>query len=87
MRIERVILKHHRDVAILWFQCGHVAVADEDFPGGDFLKTCQHPQRRRFSTARWPKEYNKFTIANRQIDAMNGDHRTIRLANFFESNL
>jgi hypothetical protein len=51
VRIERVILKHHRDVAILRRPVVDDFAADIDVAGGDFLEARDHAQRRRLAAA------------------------------------
>ena len=51
VRVERVVLEHHRDVAVLGRQLGDVAVADVDRAGGDVLEPGEHAQRGRLAAA------------------------------------
>ena len=67
VRVERVILEDHSNVAILG---GHIV---DDRPiyrnlaGGDFLEPGDHPQRRRFAAARRADEYHEFFILDLDI--------------------
>jgi hypothetical protein len=49
LRIERVILEHHRDVALARSDLVHDALADPDAPGAERLEAREHPQRRRLA--------------------------------------
>jgi hypothetical protein len=51
MSIERVILEHHGDVAILRLQVVHDPAADLDRAAADLLEPGDHAQRRRFAAA------------------------------------
>jgi len=68
MRIERVILKHHRDVALGRLDVVDDAVADADLARRNGLDTRHHPQQRRLaaadgptSTQKWPSGTSKVT--------------------------
>ena len=52
MRIERVILEHHRDVAIHRRQIVDHLIVDQDAPGGDAFEPRDHAQRRRLAASR-----------------------------------
>ena len=51
VRIETVVLEHHRDVAILGRLVVDLFAADHHVAGGDFLKPCDHPHGRGLATA------------------------------------
>ena len=44
VRVERVVLKHHCDVAFARREARHVPLADRDRPAGDRLEPGEHPQ-------------------------------------------
>ena len=54
IRVQRVVLEDHRDVAALGRVVGHVAVADPERAGIDLLEPGEHPQRGRLARARGP---------------------------------
>ena len=70
VRIERVVLEHHGDVALFRRQIVDHPVADADFARGDVLKAGDHPQQRRFAAARWADQHDELAIADRNIDAV-----------------
>ena len=73
VRIERVILEHHGDVAFFGRQpIVHDAVTDADFPAGDVFEPGNHPQQRGFAAAGRPDEHDEFAVMDRNVDAM--DH-------------
>ena len=41
--VERVVLEHHRDVAVLGLRAGDIAVTDVDAPDVHRVKTGEHP--------------------------------------------
>ena len=45
VRIERVVLEHHRDVAVLGLEFVHHAAADRDLAGADRLEPGDHAQQ------------------------------------------
>src|SRR5205823_56542 len=47
MRIQRVVLKHHRDVAVSRFELVDAAVADPDFARVERLEAREHAEKRR----------------------------------------
>ncbi|MNI71851.1 hypothetical protein D3C73_1277520 [compost metagenome] len=51
MRIQRIILKHHGDIAVLRMQVVDDAVADNDIAARLLLKPRDHPQRGGFAAA------------------------------------
>jgi hypothetical protein len=51
VRVQRVILEHHRDVALLRREVGDVALADADHAVADALESGHQAQHRRFPAA------------------------------------
>ena len=51
VRVERVALEHHGDVAVARLQTGDVALADEHPAGGRRLEAGKNAQRRRLAAA------------------------------------
>ncbi len=67
VRIERVVLEHHGDVAIAR---GHVVddpVADRDRAGRDGLEPGEHTKGRRLAAARRPHEYDELAIGDGEV--------------------
>ena len=69
MRVERVILEHHRDVAILRRPVVDDLAADIDVAGGDFLEARDHAQRRRLAAAGRADQHDELVIGNVEVDA------------------
>ena len=70
VRIKRIVLKHHGDVAFRRRHAVHDAVADRNLPRGDPFKTRDHPQQCGFSTARGPDQNDELAIRNREVHAV-----------------
>ena len=74
VRVERVILEDHGDVAVFG---GHIV---DDRPiyrnlaGGDFLKSGNHPQRRGLAAARRADEYYEFFVLDLDIGVVHSHH-------------
>jgi len=51
------------------------AVADLDAAAGDFLKTRDHAQTRRFPTPRGADQHDEFPVPRLDIDVANNFHR------------
>jgi hypothetical protein len=52
VRVERVVLEHHRHVAVLRRHVVDDLAVDRDLAVGDLLEPCDHAQRRRLAAAR-----------------------------------
>ena len=76
MRVERVVLKDHGDVAVFGRDVVDDVLADADGAGRDFFQAGDHAQRRRFSTARRPDKDDEFAIGNVQTGIVYGAHAT-----------
>ena len=70
MRVDRIVLKHHGDVAVLGFKVVDHLTADFDAARGDLFQPRDQPQRGGFSTTGGPDKNHEFTIGHIQVDAM-----------------
>jgi hypothetical protein len=70
MRIERVILEDHGDVAVFRRDVIDDAVGDADLAGGHVLEAGDHPEQGRLPAAGRPDEDHEFAIGDRNIDAV-----------------
>ena len=68
VRVQRVGLEDHRDVAVLRRQRGDVAIADVDRALVDRLEPGQHPQRRRLAASRWADEHEELAVGDGQVE-------------------
>ncbi len=78
VRIERVVLEDHRDVALLRRQVGDVAVADEDRAGVDLLEPGEHAQRRRLARARRADEDEELAVLDLEVERVDRRARPCR---------
>ena len=72
VRVERIALEDHRDVAI---PGGHVIdnpIADADDALTDALEAGHHPQSRRLAAARGADEHHEFSVADLEIHPRDG---------------
>src|ERR1700739_1637727 len=67
VRIERVILKHHGDVAVHGRQFVHHGIADEHLTRANGFETRHHAQRRGLAAARRTYQNNEFLIADFKV--------------------
>ncbi len=72
MRIQRIVLEHHRDVAILRRHVVDDVAADQDVAVGDILKPGDHPQRGGLAAAGGADQDDELMVRNIEIDAANG---------------
>ena len=73
VRVERIGLEHHRDVALARREIvGEVAV-DPKFAVGDFLEPRDHAQRRRLAAARRPDKHQELAIGDGEVERIHGD--------------
>jgi hypothetical protein len=73
VRVERVALEHHRDVALGGRDMGDVAAVDRDLSRGRLLETRDHAQGRRLAAATGADEDDHVARRDRQIEIR--DHR------------
>ncbi len=79
VRVERVVLEHHRDVALLRRVVRHVAVADQDRAGVDLLEPREHAQRGRLARARRADEHDELAVLDVQVERVDGRRRRPRI--------
>jgi hypothetical protein len=72
MRIERIVLEHHRDIAIHGFLVVGPFTINEHLTSGDRLQPRHHAQKRRLSTPGRADNDDEFSIGDVGCDAM--DH-------------
>ena len=72
VRVERVVLEHHRDVALLRLHVVHDLAADRDLAAADLLEPRDHAQQRRLAAARGPDQHRELAVGDVDVDA--ADH-------------
>ncbi len=70
VRVQRVVLEHHRDVAVLRRHVGDVPVADPDRAGADVLQAREHAQGGRLAAAGGPDENEELAVADLQVEGV-----------------
>jgi hypothetical protein len=74
VRVERVVLEDHREVALRGGERRHVALPEHDPSAGDLLETADRAQERRLPAARRADEHHELALADRQVDVVDRDH-------------
>ena len=68
VRVERVVLEDHRDVALLRRELVDDAVADPDRPARHRLEAGEKPEQRRLAAARRADEDHQLAVLDVEID-------------------
>ena len=68
VRVERVVLEDHRDVARLRRQVVHDLVADAHRAGGDVLEAGDHAERARLAAAGRADEDDELAVGDLQVE-------------------
>ena len=68
VRVERVVLEDHRDVAVLRRQVVDDLVADPHGAVGDVLEPGDHAERRRLAAARRPDEHDELAVGDCHVE-------------------
>ena len=79
VRIERVGLEHHGDVAVFGRDVIHRPIADEDGAFADVLQAGQHAQAGGLATARRTDEDQEFLVGDLQVQVADGRHIAVPL--------
>ncbi|MPN25105.1 hypothetical protein SDC9_172512 [bioreactor metagenome] len=86
MRVQRVVLEHHRDVAVFRRNVVDHPVADLDRPLGNVFQPGDHAQRGGFAAARGADEDHEFTVADFEVDVFHGGHvAVVNLVDVFQN--
>ena len=73
VRIQRVALEHHRDVAIAGLEPRDVALADQDRAGSGLLQPGDQPQQCALTAARWADQHQQFAVADSERGVVDRD--------------
>ncbi len=87
VRVERVALEDHGDVAVLRGHVVHDAVADGDGAVGDLLEPRDHPQGRRLAAARRPDEDHELVVLDLEVQALDDGDVAVALGDLLEDDL
>jgi hypothetical protein len=69
--IQRVVLEHHGDVAVLGRHVVDHLVADRDRTGADVLQARDHPQCRRLAAAGWTDQHHELAVFDVEAEVVN----------------
>ena len=72
VRVQRVVLEHHRDVPVLRRQIVDVPVADGDLAGGDLLEPGDHSQGGRLAAPGWADQHDEFLVSDVEVHVLDG---------------
>ena len=75
VRVQRVVLEHHRDVPVLGFGPGDVPVADEDASGGHVLEAGERAQGGRLAATGGPDQDEELAVGDLQVQAVHAAPR------------
>src|SRR6516165_10316217 len=87
MRIKRIVLKHHGDVAIFRLQVIHDAAADGDGAAAHLLKAGDHAQRRRLPAPRGADENHELSVLDIESEIVDGGHACVPLMDVAQENI
>ncbi len=88
VRVERVVLEDHRDVAILRREVVHDALPDRDRPVADLLEARDHAQRGRLAAARRSDEDEELAVLDVEREVLHGvDPSVVELVHLFQLNV
>ena len=71
MRVKRVILKNHSNIAIFGWQIIYFLITYIYFTLCNFLKPCNHTQCCSFTATTWPNQNTKFFVGNFKREILN----------------
>ena len=87
VRVERVVLEHHRDVAILRRHVVDDIRSDQDLAARDVLEAGDHAQRRGLAAARRADQHHELLVLDVEIDAAHRlDATVVHLDDFADRN-
>jgi hypothetical protein len=76
VRIERIVLEHHRDVAIARRKIVDHAAVDRNQAAADFLEVGDHAQNRRFSAPGRSNKDNECAVHDVKVDVVDAGNWT-----------
>src|SRR6185312_12420598 len=87
VRVQRVVLEHHCDVAFARRQVVDGATVDADGARGDVFQARDRAQQRGLAATRWPHQYQQFAVRDGEACARHGDLAVVvHLADVVEPN-
>ena len=77
VRVERVGLEHHGDVAVGRAHADHRAALDRDLAGGDLLQPRDHVEQRGLAAARGADQHQELALLDRDVGLVEDLHRAV----------
>ncbi len=88
VRVERVVLEHHRDVALLRWHVVDDTVTDADRALGHRFEPGDHPERGGLATARRPDQDHELLVVDLEVERLHCDGAVrIHLPDIVENDL
>ncbi len=79
MRVERIVLEHHRNIAFPGGEVRDIVLADADVPGIDGFESGEHAQGRRLPAARRADKDEEFPVGDIEADLVDGGRQRFRI--------
>src|SRR5699024_2308287 len=79
MRIERIVLEHHGDIAFARGQQSDIVLADADVAGVDGFETCEHAQGGGLPASGGTDEDEELAIGDVETDLVDGGGQRLRV--------
>ncbi len=87
VRIERILLEHHGDIALGGLEALHRPAVDVDLSAVGNVEAGDHAQRRRLARARRAEQDDEGAVRHRQRDIVEGDRCTEPFRHVFKHDL
>ena len=84
MRVQRIVLEHHGDVALGGFEFIDHALANLHFALGDFFQSRHHAQQSRLAAARRTHDDHELAVMHAGVNAVQHGYRMCALAVAFD---
>src|SRR5262245_45787453 len=87
MRVERVVLEHHRDIAIPREDIVQEAAIEIDLPARDFFQAGDHPERGGLAASGRAQEHDELAVVDGKRHLLDRFHRVKFLAEVLQEQL
>lgn len=77
VRIQRVVLEHHGNLALARRQTIHTPAVDCDFASRDVLEARQHAHQRRLAATGRSNEHDELAVLYIQVDVVQDGHAVV----------
>ena len=86
MGIKRIVLKYHRDIAVLRLNIIYYIITNMNLPAGDFFQSGNQSQYGRLAAARWADKGDKSAVRDRKGYSVQDLHIAEGFMKFFDFN-